>query len=72
MVPDHYRDRLDCSGSYTLSPDGPARTIQHMDGDLQVHYPVVGRLAERGIVMGLREHVAQEATVLERWISEHS
>jgi uncharacterized protein DUF2505 len=67
MVPDHYRDRLECEGSYTLVPDGPDATIQHVEGDLRVNYPVVGRLAERGIVMGLKEHLAQEAAVLERW-----
>jgi len=68
MVPDHYRDRLECAGTYTLLSDGPERSIQHMEGDLRVHFPVVGRLAERGIFLGLKEHLAQEAGVLERWI----
>jgi hypothetical protein len=68
MVPDNYRDRLDCDGSYTLRPDGPDRTIQHTEGDLRVHFPIVGKLAERGIVTGLKEHLAQEAAVLERWL----
>jgi hypothetical protein len=34
-----------------------------------VNYPIVGRLAERGIVLGLKEHVAQEAHVIERWVA---
>ena len=67
MVPDNYRDRLECGGTFTLLPDGTERTIQHMEGDLRVHYPVVGRLAERGIFLGLKEHLGQEAQVLERW-----
>jgi hypothetical protein len=68
MVPDHYRDRLECQGCYTLRPDGPDRTIQHTEGDLRVHFPIVGKLAERGIVLGLKEHLAEEASVLERWV----
>ncbi len=67
MVPDHYRDRLECDGSYTLRPNGPDATVQHIEGDLRVHYPIVGKLAERGIVQGLKEHMAQEAAVLEQW-----
>jgi hypothetical protein len=68
MVPDHYRDRLECHGSYTLRADGPDRTVQHTEGDLRVHYPIVGKLAERGIVLGLKEHLAEEAHVLEQWV----
>jgi hypothetical protein len=68
MVPDNYRDRLECSGTYTLRPDGPDRTVQHAEGELRVHFPVVGKLAERGIVTGLKEHLAEEAHVLERWL----
>jgi hypothetical protein len=68
MLPDHYADRLECSGSYTLSAAGPDATMQHMEGELRVNYPVVGRLAERGIVVGLKEHIAQEARVVEEWV----
>jgi hypothetical protein len=69
MLPDHYRDRLECEGSYALVAEGPDSTIQRMVGDLRVNYPIVGRLAERGIVLGLKEHVAQEAHVIERWVA---
>ena len=69
MLPDHYADRLECRGSYTLVASGVDATIQQMEGDLRVNYPVVGRLAERGIVLGLKEHVAQEAHVIERWVA---
>ena len=67
MLPDHYADRLECFGSYTLAAAGPDATMQHMEGELRVNYPVVGRLAERGIVLGLKEHIAQEARVVEEW-----
>jgi len=69
MLPDHYADRLECAGSYTLVPAGTDSTMQHMAGDLRVNYPVVGRLAERGIVLGLKEHIAQEAHVIEHWVA---
>ncbi|MBV8981119.1 MAG: DUF2505 family protein [Acidimicrobiia bacterium] len=68
MLPDHYANRLACSGSYTLAGDGPDATMQHMEGELRVNYPVVGRLAERGIVLGLREHIAAQARVVEDWV----
>jgi hypothetical protein len=67
MVPDYYRDRIQCHGAYTLRPNGPAATMQHADCELRVHYPIIGKLAERSIAQGLRDHMAQEAAVLERW-----
>jgi hypothetical protein len=42
--------------------------VQHTEGELRVHFPVVGKLAERGIVTGLKEHLAEEAQVLEQWL----
>ena len=69
MLPDHYAERLSCAGSYVLVPNGDDGTIQQMEGELRVNYPVVGRLAERGIVLGLKEHVAEEAHILERWVA---
>ena len=67
MVPDHYGDRIECHGSYTLRPNGPDATIQHAECELRVHYPVIGKLAERSIVTGLKDHMAQEAAVLAQW-----
>jgi hypothetical protein len=72
MLPDHYANRLECAGVYTLTATGLDGTMQHMEGDLRVNYPVVGRLAERGIVVGLKEHIAQEARVVEQWVAETS
>jgi len=70
MLPDHYGKRLECHGSYVLEPDGADATIQRFQGELIVHYPVVGSLAERGIVTGLKEHLAEEAAILERWLAQ--
>jgi hypothetical protein len=69
MLPDHYADRLTCGGAYTLVASGEGRTIQRMEGDLRVNYPIVGRLAERGIFLGLKENIAQEARIIERWVA---
>jgi len=67
MVPDYYRDRIECQGGYTLRPNGTDATVQHAECELQVRYPVIGKLAERSIVTGLKDHMAQEAAVLETW-----
>ena len=69
MLPDHYANRLTCSGSYVLVPTGDDGTIQRMEGDLRVSYPIVGGLAERGIFLGLKENIAQEAHIIERWVA---
>jgi len=72
MLPDHYANRLECEGTYTLVANGADATMQHMEGELRVNYPVVGKLAERGIVLGLKEHIAEEARVLERFVGGES
>lgn len=74
MVPEHYGDRFACSGSYRFEPDAedPGTTHQLMEGVVTVRYPLVGGLVERGIVLGLRQHLGEEAAVLERWAGERS
>jgi hypothetical protein len=52
-----------------LVAGGDDRTMQQMEGELRVNYPVVGRLAERGIFLGLKENIAQEARIIERWVA---
>ena len=69
MVPEHYQTWLTCWGTAGFEVDeaDPQSTIQAMSGEVQVHYPVVGALVERGIVLGLRQHLAEEARILEQW-----
>lgn len=69
MVPEHYPERLSCSGCYRFEVDeaDPGATHQVMAGEIAVHYPLVGTLVERGILLGLRQHLVEEAAVLERW-----
>jgi hypothetical protein len=68
IVPDHYPDRLEFAGTTTFVADGAARCRQHVAGDLRVHYPVVGRVVERAILSGIREHLTHEARVVERFV----
>jgi hypothetical protein len=69
LVPEHYPDRLRCRGRYRLEPDpvDPLVTHQLMEGELMVAYPFLGPLVERVIALGFRQHLGQEATILESW-----
>jgi hypothetical protein len=67
IVPDHYRDRLECAGSFALLERGE-RTHQVVEGDLVVHFPLVARAVERAIVSGLEENLAGQAEVLARLV----
>jgi hypothetical protein len=68
LLPDHYPDRLTASATavFTAAGTGSQRTI---DGDLKVRMPLVGGKVEGAIVSGLREHLADEALVAERFLS---
>ncbi|MBI2709022.1 MAG: DUF2505 family protein [Actinobacteria bacterium] len=70
MLPDHYPDRLSCSGHYRLDPaDGDAgATLRRAEGDVRVHVPLLGGRAERTIVSGLREHLHDEVALVERYL----
>jgi hypothetical protein len=70
IVPDHYSDRLECRGWYAFEPAGEQATRQVMGGELRVRYPVVGGLVERAIIVGMRQHVGEEARILERWLRD--
>ncbi len=41
---------------------------QVVEGDLVVHFPLVGRAVERAIVSGLEENLARQADVLARHV----
>jgi len=62
VLPDHYPDRLSASGSYRFEEgdDGPDSTIVHVEGDLRVRAPIVGRSVERVIVTDLRQYIRDE------------
>lgn len=70
LVPDHYPDRMQSSGSCSVEPgpggDGATRTVT---GRLKVKALVVGGAVERAIVSGLEEHLAEEVAVVGRYIA---
>ena len=62
MVPDHYPDRLHCQGQFLFDElDGGASTLQVMEGELVVSFPLVGPVVERGLLSGMRRYLAAEA-----------
>ena len=66
VLPDHYPDRLDCSGTFVFSEgeSGPGSTVVTIEGDLKVHVFLVGRTVEQLIVSGLRTYLASEVSTL--------
>jgi hypothetical protein len=68
IVPEHYADRLDCSGieRFHRIVEGANRRVE---AELHVRWPIVGSLVERAIVSGLKEHLAEEADLMARWLS---
>ena len=67
IAPDHYADRLRCSGSINLEVDrGGTRRVA--EGDLGVRFPFVGAKVERAIIAGLTDHAAAEARVVQGWL----
>jgi hypothetical protein len=72
LLPDHYPDRLQASASasFAAAPGDPGATLRRIDGDLKVRMPLVGGKVEGAIVSGLREHLADEADVANRFLAE--
>jgi hypothetical protein len=69
ILPDHYRDRLACEGTFILQSDGGG-SRRVAEGDLRVRFPLVGGRVERAIVSGLEEHAELEAQVMTRWLRD--
>jgi Protein of unknown function (DUF2505) len=65
VLPDHYPDRLTSTGGYRFA-DGkaPGTATITVEGDLKVHFPLVGRTVERVILSGLRSYIAKEVASL--------
>jgi hypothetical protein len=71
MLPDNYADRLQCAGTYEFEERGD-HSAQLVEGELRVHLPVVAAAAERGILAGLRQHLADEAELVACWARSRS
>ena len=68
LTPDHYGDRIECSGLYVFTEKGEA-TTESVDGDLVVHVPIFGRTIEQAILGGVEKYLADEAQVMAHWAS---
>lgn len=68
IVPEHYADRLRCGGTERFHRIAEG-TNRRVEAELKVKWPLVGGLVERAIVSGLKEHLAQEAELVQRWLS---
>lgn len=71
LVPDHYPDRLRCSGRFTVTQVGDG-SVRRVTGELKVQALLVAGRVEQAIVSGLEEYLAAEAPAVDRWISERS
>ena len=69
LVPDNYGNLLRASGRYSFEPHGPDATRRLAEGDVAVKVPLVGKAVENAIVSGLREHLAAEVGVVERYVA---
>jgi hypothetical protein len=67
LHPDSYADRFRGSGEYTIEPAGTG-CRRRATIDLKVSAPLVGRAVEGAIASGLREHLADEARVVEAYV----
>ncbi len=71
LHPDHYADRFQCHGEYRIEEVlGGCRRVASVD--VRVSAPLVARAVEQAIASGLREHLADETTVIERFLRERS
>lgn len=67
MVPDHHPDRFSSAGTYRfVAADGGCE--RRSEGEVKVKAPLVGRAVEGAIVDGLREQLAAEVALVERFI----
>ena len=70
ILPEHYGERFDCTGREQFLPVAEG-TAWHVEADLRVRWPVVGGLIEKAIASGLRETLAAEVSLVERWLAAH-
>jgi len=69
MLPDHYADRIRCSGFYRFEATSDT-TEQVMDGELAVQALLVAGAIERAILSGFKEHMVEMAKAVERLAEE--
>lgn len=70
MVPDHYGDRFQCSGSYAFLADGQGACRRRGSGEVRVKALLVARAVEGAIVSGLQEHLVDEVPIVEAFVRD--
>lgn len=72
LLPDHYPDRLTATARtrFGLAPGTADTTVREIAGDLKVRMPLVGGKVENAIVSGLREHLGDEESEVNRRLDE--
>jgi Protein of unknown function (DUF2505) len=68
MVPDNYQGLLSFTGWYELRDVSEHECSQHFEGDLRIHLPVLGPLAERALGGSIRQNMAETAHLIERYV----
>jgi hypothetical protein len=68
IVPDHYANRLTCSGTFRLSSKRN-ETLRQAEAEIKVRFPLVGGRVERAIVSGLEEHAAAEQEAVQAFLA---
>ena len=72
LAPDHYADRLQSSGSCAITDRTNGGSVRTVTGSLKVRALIVGGAVERAIVSGLKEHLAAEVALVDRYIADHT
>jgi hypothetical protein len=68
MLPDHYRDRFRCQGSYRFEVAGADACRRLAEAELSVKAFLVASAVEGAIVSGLEEHLLDEVPIVERFL----
>jgi hypothetical protein len=77
IVPDFYARLLEASGTIRLRQGRLSEgtdnttTIRDIAGNVTVHVPLVGRKVEQVIVSDLKDNVALQGQLIERWVASH-
>ncbi len=69
MVPDNYQGLLSFAGWYDLRTVSDHECSQHFEGDLIIHLPILGPLAERALGGSIRQNMAETAHLIERYVA---
>lgn len=68
MLPDHYGDRFECSGSYRFD-DVDGGCTRRGEGNVKVRALLVGGAVESAIVSGLKEHLVDEVPLVDAFLA---